>query len=201
MYIHHVHTNCIENGSWAVIFGNGYVFKNKNKNHQSFYLLFCFDAPPPRDVEADRNIDDKDCKLYRSRSNDQYFHMRQNSRTKRDPLTVSRATHNDVVRFNTLINSLGRVPLFRAIFGAFNFSNIIDFSYLPLIASTSDADDSAVGFVDNISSNNPQADHAPYCIQRPIKYRVWFIYSGQEEFGCLDILRVVVCFLNEHFST
>jgi hypothetical protein len=69
------------------------------------------------------------------------------SRTKRDPLVISPATQGDVVRFNSLINSLGRVPLFRAIFGAFNFSNIVDFSFLSLIASTSDVDESAVGFI------------------------------------------------------
>lgn len=61
-------------------------------------------------------------------------------------LLIRRAEIDDVVSFNALVSSLGRVPLFRAIFGAFNYSNIVEYSHLSLIASCG-SDAEAVGFV------------------------------------------------------
>jgi hypothetical protein len=62
-------------------------------------------------------------------------------------LAIRRAEIDDVVNFNALVSSLGRVPLFRAIFGAFNYSNIVEYSHLSLIATCGSDADSAVGFV------------------------------------------------------
>ena len=64
-----------------------------------------------------------------------------------EELVIRRAEIEDVVSFNALVSSLGRVPLFRAIFGAFNYSNIVEYSHLSLIATCGSDADSAVGFV------------------------------------------------------
>ena len=71
------------------------------------------------------------------------------SRKERDvrELIIRHAEIDDVVKFNALINSLGRTPFFKAIFGAFNFTNITEFNYLSLIATVGDGEDSAIGFI------------------------------------------------------
>lgn len=69
-------------------------------------------------------------------------------------LVVRRAEIDDIGEFNSLISSLGRVPLFRAIFGAFNYSNIIEFSHLSLIATCGCDENSAVGFISITDSLN-----------------------------------------------
>lgn len=62
-------------------------------------------------------------------------------------LVIRRAKIDNVVEFNALISSLGRVPLFRAIFGQYNYSSIVDFSHLSLIAYCENDANVAVGFV------------------------------------------------------
>ena len=64
-----------------------------------------------------------------------------------DQLLIRRAKIENVVEFNALISSLGRVPLFRAIFGQYNYSSIVEFSHLTLLASCANEENVAVGFV------------------------------------------------------
>ena len=71
-----------------------------------------------------------------------------------DDLQIRRAEINDVVEFNGLLNSLDGVPLFKSIFGTFNYSNLIEYSHLSLIASHSGNYDSALGFVSISDSSN-----------------------------------------------
>lgn len=61
-------------------------------------------------------------------------------------LIIRRAEINDVVEFNTLVSNLGRVPLFRATFGTFNYSNIVEYSHLALLATCGNDDNAALGF-------------------------------------------------------
>ena len=70
--------------------------------------------------------------------------------------TLQRAELDDVLKFNALINTLGRVPLFRAIFGAFNYSNIIEYNHVSLISTCGEGEESATGFVsinDSVSND------------------------------------------------
>jgi hypothetical protein len=71
-------------------------------------------------------------------------------------LQIRRAEINDVVEFNGLLSSLDGVPLFKAIFGTFNYTNLIEYSHLSLIASHSSNAESAQGFVS--ISDSPSID-------------------------------------------
>jgi hypothetical protein len=71
-----------------------------------------------------------------------------------DDLLIRRAEINDVVEFNGLVSSLGRVPLFKATFGAFNYSNIVEYSHLSLLATCGSEDNSALGFVSITDSSS-----------------------------------------------
>jgi hypothetical protein len=71
-----------------------------------------------------------------------------NSDKMNQDLLIRRAEINDVINFNSLVTSLGRTPYFRAIFGPYNYSNIIEYSHLTLLATTGGNDENtAVGFV------------------------------------------------------
>lgn len=71
-------------------------------------------------------------------------------------LQIRRAEINDVVEFNGLLSSLDGVPLFKAIFGTFNYTNLVEYSHLSLIASHSSNAESAQGFVS--LSDSPSID-------------------------------------------
>lgn len=71
-----------------------------------------------------------------------------------DDLQIRRAEINDVVEFNSLLSSLDGGPLFSAMFGTFNYCNLIEFSHLSLLASHSSNDNSALGFVSVSDSPN-----------------------------------------------
>lgn len=71
-------------------------------------------------------------------------------------LQIRRAEINDVVEFNGLLSSLDGVQLFKAVFGTFSYSNLIEYSHLSLIASHSSNAESAQGFVS--ISDSPSID-------------------------------------------
>ena len=59
-------------------------------------------------------------------------------------LCVRRAEVEDGREFNILINSLGGQALFRALFGQYNFTSLVEYAHLSLIAMNED--DSCVCF-------------------------------------------------------
>ena len=75
-------------------------------------------------------------------------------------MNIQRAQIDDVLKFNALINALGRVPLFRAIFGPFNYSTIIEFNHLSILATCGEGEDSATGFVS--INDSVSGDHSSY---------------------------------------
>ena len=90
-------------------------------------------------------------------------------------LVIRRAKADDVGEFNALVSSLGRVPLFRAIFGAFNYSNIVEFSHLSLLATCGSDKDSAVGFIsmsDSLSLDTLSFESAVNELRRYIPLQV-----------------------------
>lgn len=82
-------------------------------------------------------------------------------------LLIRRAEINDVINFNSLVTSLGRTAYFRAIFGPFNFSNIVEYSHLALLATSGGNDENvAVGFVSITDSSNLDSLPFDYAIRR-----------------------------------
>ena len=100
-----------------------------------------------------------------------------------DDLLIRRAEINDVVEFNGLLSSLGRVPLFKATFGAFNYSNIVEYSHLSLLATCGSEDNSALGFVsitdsssvDSLSFENAILKLKPYLPVEVGKNFLWTV--------------------------
>ena len=60
--------------------------------------------------------------------------------------TIRVATQDDIRLFSTMVQSTGGNPVYKANFGPFNFSNLIEYSLLCLIA-TSDDDSICTGFL------------------------------------------------------
>jgi hypothetical protein len=78
-----------------------------------------------------------------------------NAEKMNQDLLIRRAEINDVINFNSLVTSLGRTAYFRAIFGPYNYSNIIEYSHLTLLATSGDGDENTgVGLVSITDSSN-----------------------------------------------
>lgn len=93
----------------------------------------------------------------------------------RGDFLIRRAEHDDILRFNFLISSLGRVPLFKATFGSFNYSSIVEYSHLSLLAACGDDEESALGFVsisDSTLLESVSFDNAIFELQQYIPIEV-----------------------------
>jgi hypothetical protein len=66
---------------------------------------------------------------------------------------IRKAVVDDVRAFNGLINSLGGTNLFRALFGQYNFTSIIEYSYLSLITILNDSSVCFASFSDGLSNS------------------------------------------------
>lgn len=78
-------------------------------------------------------------------------------------LKIRRGEQSDSRIFTGLVNSSGGAALFRATFGHFNFSTLIEYSYLTLIALSrnDEGEEICVGFFcinDSISSSSTESD-------------------------------------------
>ena len=78
-------------------------------------------------------------------------------------IKLRRGEQSDSRIFTGLINSSGGAPLFRATFGHFNFSTLLEYSYLTLIAisTNDDNEETCAGFLsinDSVSSSSTEQD-------------------------------------------
>ena len=90
---------------------------------------------------------------------------------------IRRAEIDDARVFNTLLNSQGGQALFRATFGQFNFSNLVEYSYFSIICDV--CEESCTGFAsfNDANSINGEFDTTIETLQNLFACRVSVIPS------------------------